>query len=467
MLWTLTRKEALSHVLSLRFNLALLLVVSLMAGGALLFRGAYARQLEDANGVVAARQAAVADACASWGPLFAVYSYLDQALMAPPAPLGFVADGHQGDLPNLVEANAFRLRNLEVQQRGNPMMQPFEALDWALIVSVVLSFAALVLTFDGFAGEKEDGTLRLVLANPVPRWMLVVSKAVGAWGVLMLGLLVGATIELLILLPGGWLVLDAGTLARLAAAFVLCGLYVALFVLLGLLISARHASAAAALVVSLLVWAVVAVIIPRTTVLLAHGMAKVERQGEVAQQAWQAAEVAQEDYLRLHPGGPDWFSGHWSPGESLDMAFAMWRAWQGPYEAWRRAQLAQVERARRLSFTSPAALLAAGLERLAGSGLVGYERFIGAADRYRRALGESLRARYPLDPANGYGRDPEADRAARAVQVSPAELPVFDTSPESAPAAVSAVLAPAGALAALDLILLLGAAVAVSRYDVR
>ncbi len=467
MLWTLTRKEALGHLLSLRFNLSLLLVVGLMAGGALLFRGEYQREMNDYNAGVAARQAAVADASTSWGPLFSVYSYLDQALMSRPTPLGFVAEGHQRDLPNMIEANAFRLRNLAVQQRGNPMMQPFEALDWALIVSVVLSFAALVLTFDGFAGEKEDGTLRLVLANPVPRFLLVASKLLGAWGVLVLGLLVGGIVQLLILLPGGWLVLDAATVARLAAAFVLCGLYVALFVVLGLLISARHATAASALVVSLLVWAVVAVVIPRSTVLLAHGMEKVERRGEVSRQAWQAAEAAQQDYLRLHPDSPDWMSGHWSPGESLDMAFAAWQAWEAPYDAWRAAQLRQVERARRLSFASPAALLTAGLERVTGSGLTGYRQFLGAAERYRRAMGEGLRARYPLDSANGYGMDQEADRTVRAVQVSPAELPVYQPHSETAGAAVVAALGYGGALAALDLLLLLAAAVAAGRYDVR
>lgn len=467
MLRTLTRKEALAHLLSLRFNLAVALVVGLMVGGALLARGEYERQMDDYNAALAARQAAVADASASEGALFAVYSYLDQALMMRPTPLAFIAEGHQRDLPNAVEANAFRIQNVAVEQRGNPMMQRFGALDWSLVVSVVLSFAALVLTFDGFAGEKEDGTLRLVLANPVPRWMLVVSKLLGAWGVLMLGLAVGAILDLLILLPGGWLALDGGTLLRLAAAFALCGLYVALFVLLGLLVSARHGTPAAALVVSLLVWAVVAVVIPRSTVLVAHGVEKVQRQGEVARRAWQDAEAAQQEYLRLHPGGPDWFSGHWSPGESLDMAFAMWRAWQAPYDAWRAAQLRQVERARRLSFVSPAALLAAGLERVAGSGLTSYEQFLDAADRFREAMGEGLRARYPLDPANGYGRDQDADRRARAVRVSPAELPVFRPQSESAAGAVTAALGFGGALAALDLLLLLAAAVAAGRYDVR
>ncbi len=467
MLWTLTRKEAVSHLLSLRFHLSVLLIVGLMAGGAVIFRGGYERDMSDYNGTLVARQKAITRACESDVPLYSVYSYLDQALMSRPAELGFIAEGHQRDLPNVIEANAFRLQNLSVQQRGNPMMQPFEALDWALIVSVVLSFAALVLTFDGFAGEKEDGTLRLVLSNSVPRWMLVVSKLLGAWAVLIAGLLVGCIVQLLILLPGGWLTLDGATLARLAAAFVLSSLYVALFVLLGLLISARHASSAAALVVSLLIWAVFAIVIPRSTVLLAHAMERVQRRGEVATAANHDREASYREYLRLHPDSTEWFSGHWSPGESLGMAFTMWRSWQQCYDAWRAAQLHQVEEARRWSYVSPASLLSAGLERVSGSGLSGYTQFLAAAENYREAMAQGLSARYPLDAANGFGRDVDAFRKVQAVKVSLAELPVFRPRTQSAGAAIAATGSTAGILAVLNLLLLLAASVAVGKYDVR
>jgi ABC-type Na+ efflux pump permease subunit len=233
MLSTLIHKEVLVHLLSLRFNLSLALVIGLMAAGALIYSGDFTSQLEDVNATASERQARLTKGAERQGSIFQVYSYYDQPLLSRPPSLGFVAEGHERDLPNKVRINAFRWLGPEKQQRGNAMLLPFDAIDWVKVVSIVLSFAAIVLTFDGFAGEKEDGTLRLVLANPVPRWHLVVAKAVGAWVVLVLALVSGAIIQLLILLPGGWLRLDLQTLARLVLALLLCALFTGIFVLMG------------------------------------------------------------------------------------------------------------------------------------------------------------------------------------------------------------------------------------------
>ena len=41
--------------------------------------------------------------------------------------------------------------------------------DWAFIIGYVLSLIALLFTFDAISGERERGTLRLMLANSIPR----------------------------------------------------------------------------------------------------------------------------------------------------------------------------------------------------------------------------------------------------------------------------------------------------------
>jgi len=41
------------------------------------------------------------------------------------------------------------------------------------IISTVLSFVVLVLTYDSMSGEKEAGTLRLMLANTIPRYKVL------------------------------------------------------------------------------------------------------------------------------------------------------------------------------------------------------------------------------------------------------------------------------------------------------
>jgi len=195
--------------------------------------------------------------------------------MARPGLFGFVSEGRERDLPNVAIVNAFRLQGPEVQQRGNPMLPSFEVIDWSLVVCLVLSFAGLVLTFDGFAGERADGTLRLLLAHPVPRWQLVLAKFSAAWGLLVAAFGLGALLQLLLLLPGGWLVLDVAAAGKLGLALGVGALGTAVFVLLGLFISARHRSPSAALVVSLLVWTLLVIVVPRSSALLTQGLVSV------------------------------------------------------------------------------------------------------------------------------------------------------------------------------------------------
>ena len=51
--------------------------------------------------------------------------------------------------------------------------------DWAFIIGYVLSLIALLFTFDAVSSERERGTLRLMLANSVPRHTILIGKFLG------------------------------------------------------------------------------------------------------------------------------------------------------------------------------------------------------------------------------------------------------------------------------------------------
>jgi ABC-type transport system involved in multi-copper enzyme maturation permease subunit len=464
----LIRKETLSHLLSLRFHLLIGLVLTLMLGGALVFRGDLERRTGDFEAAEADRLDQLTRGAERSMPLFQLFSYYDQPVMARPGALGFVSEGRERDLPNVVMVNAFRVQGPQIQQRGNPMLPSFELIDWSFVLCLVLSFAALVLTFDGFAGERAEGTLRLLLAHPVPRWQLVVAKFGAAWGLLVVAFLLGALLQLLLLTSGGTLVLDGVVAGKLGLAVMVVAFGTAVFVLLGLLVSARHRHPSAALVVSLLVWTFLVIVVPRGSALVAQGLSEVESLDEVETRAEAVQASAVESYLRLHPKKENrWISGHWSPQESLDLAFLVGKTYDGPFEEWRDQQIGQVALARRLARVSPVVVAAEGLEALAGTGLAGYRRFLTAALRYRSDLAERLRALYPLDPVNAPGLDEEAHATLAEVRVAPSVLPVFDNRPPPLGEAFTASLRSLTVLAGMTLLLFLAAVVAAVRYDVR
>ena len=147
----------------------------------------------------------------------------------------------------------------------NGWLRRFEVVDWVFIVRNVISFLAIALTYNAISGERESGTLRLLLANPVPRAHVLVGKYLAHLLSLMAAVAVGALISLLMLSLSGTVTLD-GRIAFLCILFLAAtAVYASVFLLLGLATSAATGRSATSLVTLILVWALLIVVIPQTS----------------------------------------------------------------------------------------------------------------------------------------------------------------------------------------------------------
>ncbi|MFW5950871.1 MAG: ABC transporter permease subunit [Gemmatimonadota bacterium] len=134
--------------------------------------------------------------------------------------------------------------------------------DLIMIVGIVLSLVALLFAHDGFTGERERGTLRLLVSGAASRGSILTGKLVGRYAALLVpllgGLLAGALA--LVLSP------DIGWGATETVAFVaLVGismLFLAVFVALGLLVSAWSRTTHGSLGLALSAWGVLILIVP-------------------------------------------------------------------------------------------------------------------------------------------------------------------------------------------------------------
>lgn len=136
----------------------------------------------------------------------------------------------------------------------------FGELTGAGVLQLLLPLLIVLLTFSAFTTERENGTLKLLLATGVRRHQLVLGKALGvglALAVLLVPLL--AVCAGLLLLAGAW---DADVLGRAAVMVLGHGLYLAGFVFLGLAVSARVRSSRVALVVLLGLWTLNGLLVP-------------------------------------------------------------------------------------------------------------------------------------------------------------------------------------------------------------
>jgi ABC-type transport system involved in multi-copper enzyme maturation permease subunit len=286
-------KEFLELLVSGRFLVAAVIVFGLVATTVGVLARTYTRELADYGVAMGQRD----ESLRQYGHLNRLGAW---SMPERPNPMTVVVRG--------LEQNA----NLEAFD-NDPLAVGYPLPDFTVIVGVLFSLIALLFAYDALSGEREDGTLRLLLAHDTPRAGLVVGKIAGRFLALIVplaaGLLVGALI--VALSPNvGWTGTEWGAAAALGLA---AALYILVFVCLGVMVSAWTRLARTSLVVSLGIWAAAILVVPNLSPYVAATLqptpsvtqlqrrVRVMRDTERDELLRQMAREAQGPYREQHP----------------------------------------------------------------------------------------------------------------------------------------------------------------------
>jgi len=147
----------------------------------------------------------------------------------------------------------------ELQNTAVPL---FPAIDLIAFVGIIMSLMAVVFGYDAICGEKQRGTLRLMLSYSVPRHTVLIAKWIGGYVTLITPLLLTVLAGAAIVGAQRDIALDAGRWARLAAILGFAVLYVAAMYSLAIYVSCLTANPATSVLILLSVWVVVVLAIP-------------------------------------------------------------------------------------------------------------------------------------------------------------------------------------------------------------
>ena len=129
----------------------------------------------------------------------------------PPSPFGFLSQGLDIIVPNIAESPATALQKppIDIRLNNNQSFENLYAsfygpLDLVFIVSVIMTFLAIVFSFGAVSGEKEQGTLRQILGNSVPRPTVILAKMTAHSPILVGAFLAAMILSLLVLIACGY-----------------------------------------------------------------------------------------------------------------------------------------------------------------------------------------------------------------------------------------------------------------------
>ncbi len=323
-------------------------------------------------------------------------------IRAPEAGIEFITEAGSDWFPfgMDVSAESGSFTELSHARTVNYWMRTFEVMDWGVIVRYVLSFLCIVLSYNAISGERESGTLRLVLANPLSRAEFLMGKFLAHLLTLTVTLVLGSLISLAILALGGVLELN-GMIARSYLFFLVASVfYAALFLLLGMGISAVARTSATSLVILIMSWTALIVVIPQTSYLIAVRI----------------VEPAGFYYVQLMDHNSQFRETMVREGIALrqpELARVDNYALEHRYAARLREldndlnrmvrdveqnNIRQFHIARGINLLSPGFAFQYTVESLLGTGIHRFGSFREQANQYREALQEFLRARDAADP---------------------------------------------------------------------
>ena len=274
MIWHITKRELFDHINSLRFILTVVILSALMVTNAVVHLRTHPERIRDYSESVTGS----VNKLKSRTQLYALAQKGPGNLYKRPSSLDFIADGGNAYLPGhiwnegtwsksgpgwKVKSNWW-LNYGTVNPDATDLRPQATKIDWVFIITYLLSFIPLLFTFDALSGEREQGTLRLCLANPISRPVLLIGKFLGTLITVLIPFVFAVLLNLAVISADSWTQLSAADWGRLGLILLIASNYAGIFIGLGLMVSASTREPRVSLVVLLLIWVATVIFMPST-----------------------------------------------------------------------------------------------------------------------------------------------------------------------------------------------------------
>lgn len=468
MLVEVFKKELREHLLSGRYQLAALLILCgmLIAGWNSAKSTVHLRQL------LSARQSIEESRLAEQARSLITVAYRGRPALKSGDKLEFLIGTSERQLPDEIRVNVEQILAIRNGRLSNPTFSDLFELDWTFIIFYLVSFAALLLSFDAVCGERAQGTLQLLLSHPLSRGELLLGKYLALLVCLGGLLLVGSIINLLLVWKLAGLSLSLFDLARAALIWLAGLLFMAVLLSFGLLGSALFRSSVAALLTLIFVWVIMVQVIPSLSKTAVTRWAAAPAQDAVeAQLSRRLTALAQEEMAtRPIVNGNRILNRRRVPPSPIELHYFDYRLRmtalaRATWEDYYQKQLRQADLADQLADLSPACLFRAAVESLTGGGIAGQRNFLEQARVYQAMLGEFVKQKDQLDDESPHVYF--ADRLISERPVTTSAIPRFSYQTPRFGQALAAALPRLGGLIAAALVFLLLSFILMNRYDAR
>jgi ABC-type transport system involved in multi-copper enzyme maturation permease subunit len=144
----------------------------------------------------------------------------------------------------------------------NPLPVLFPPLDFLFIVTIVMSLLAMLFSYDAITGERQRGTLRLVISNSIPRAKILLAKFIGGTTSLLIPFILSLLAGALYISINPAIQWDGSAWAEFSLLIAASVTFISSFYLLGLLVSTFSRYSSTSILTCLFLWVLLILVIP-------------------------------------------------------------------------------------------------------------------------------------------------------------------------------------------------------------
>jgi ABC-type transport system involved in multi-copper enzyme maturation permease subunit len=371
MVWTIVKREMLEYLKSAKFLIGLGITVILVTLSTVINIDDLKQRQQD---YLNAQQEMKGD------------RFYVQVYRAPQV-LGTLVQGKDRKLGNSLQMTYFGLPMRTSGYMGqytsehHRYLAGFAAVDFAFVVRVVLSLMVIFLAYNAVSEEKFHGTLKLALANRLPRDQLLLGKFAGGLIVVVGSLLISAILAFLIMLLHPAISFKGSDWTRLLLMLGVSAVYLVCFYTLSLFISVMVNRPSIALMILLQLWIFLVIVYPNMGVIFAENIYNLPDEKEIGQRKVAAFQPYEEESRKIREAFSSAIRSGGSPSAEVGLRnteLTIIRAemdYQVDKEFSNRLTN-QMKLAQTVSILSPAVVYDQVMNRLARTGMDEFERFM-------------------------------------------------------------------------------------------
>ncbi|MBT4484610.1 MAG: ABC transporter permease subunit [Candidatus Latescibacteria bacterium] len=405
---------------------------------------------------------------------------LNYRVIPKPGPLSFIAEGGDKHRPREYWLRpSCSIRPIQHKRHDNEIPNIPEP-DWAFIIKIIFSLYVILMGYNAISGEKEQGTLRLVLSNPFSRIKLIVIKYCAIMITVSVPLLAGIIVNLIIINLLQPDVFAAATVSSLLIMLVTTFAYLSVFALLSLMFSSIIHQSSLVLLALMVIW-IGFNITPDLTGIISSRFAPVVSEMDIAGKYNDFDFTENYESFRQRVNQGEFSTEEELRNASKQFYIALQKNFNDQINDYRNSINQRIKLARNLSRISPTALFQYISESIAGTGFKREKNFLDDVTKYSIIYDTFLTEKFGELPAKfdfgGFGFT--VDFNCKKVRISSpssrgikrgfddTDVPVFQESKPSFTRTLHDALLDLSGLLLWNIVLALGAFIAFFRADVR